>query len=89
MTANQTTTTDAVEAGELVASFLVEAARQGWPRLLVAGFLLEPGESSHTALAWGVLDLAGTDPQNALRIARRLVAAVTTNTTKTEPKENR
>ena len=70
----------AVDAGELVATFLVEAARQGWPRLLVSGFLLEPGESSHQALAWGVLDLAASDPTQAAKIARRLVAAITNQT---------
>ena len=78
-------TTAGNEAGELVAVFLVEAARQGYPRLLVAGFLLEPGEGAHQALAHGVLDLASGDPDHALRIARRLVAAIN----KTKPKEIR
>ena len=77
-------TTKAVEAGALVAEFLVESARQHYPRLVVAGFLLEPGQASHEALAHGVLELGATDPTHALRIARRLAAAVTTNTTNTE-----
>lgn len=81
----ESTPDHAVEAGELVCDYLVEAARQGWPRLLVSGFLLEPGQGAHEALAHGVLELAATDPTHALRIARRLVAAITTNN---ETKEN-